>query len=140
MTTTWNVDAARRQYAIAHWGENYFDVDDKGNLIARPRGPGGPALALPDIVEAARARGSRLPLLVRFSDILHDRLARLQGAFAKAMSDYGYGGGYYNYAVPYVPQPYVGYYGYYGFDPTANNWEYYRTSSPGRGWDAESTR
>jgi hypothetical protein len=45
---------------------------------------------------------------------------------------YGYGAGYYNYAVPYVPQPYV--------DPTANNWEYYRTSSPGRGWDAESTR
>jgi hypothetical protein len=53
---------------------------------------------------------------------------------------YGYGAGYYNYAIPYAPQPYVGYYGYYGFDPTANNWEYYRTSSPGRGWDAESTR
>jgi hypothetical protein len=52
---------------------------------------------------------------------------------------YGYGGGYYNYAVPYVPQPY-GYYGYYGFDPTANNWDWYRTSSPGRGWNEESTR
>jgi hypothetical protein len=57
---------------------------------------------------------------------------------------YGYGGaGYYNYTVPYAPQPYVappGYYGFYGFDPTANNWDYYRTDSPGRGFNAESTR
>ena len=94
MTTPWNADAARRQYAIAHWGENYFDVDDAGRLIARPRGPTGPAIALSDIVDAARARGSRLPLLVRFADILRDRLARLQDAFAKAMADCDYAGGY----------------------------------------------
>ena len=56
---------------------------------------------------------------------------------------YGYGGaGYYNYAVPYVPQPYAapGFYGFYGFDPTAHNWDYYRTDSPGRGNNVESTR
>lgn len=41
---------------------------------------------------------------------------------------YGYGAGYYNHIIPYAPQPYVvppGYYSFYGFDPTANNWEYY---------------
>jgi hypothetical protein len=56
---------------------------------------------------------------------------------------YGYGAGHYNYASPYAPEPYAaapGFYGFYGFDPTANNWEYYRSSAPGRGWDAESTR
>jgi hypothetical protein len=56
---------------------------------------------------------------------------------------YGYGAGYYNYGSPYAPEPYAaapGFYGFYGFDPTANNWEYYRSSAPGRGWDAESTR
>jgi arginine decarboxylase len=94
MTSLWNVDAARNQYAIAHWGENYFDIDAAGQLVARPRGVEGPAVALADIVDAAHKRGSRLPLLVRFSDILHDRLARLQGAFAKAMGDYDYSGGY----------------------------------------------
>src|SRR5690349_13631576 len=45
----WNVDAARAQYAIPHWGENYFDVDAAG---------------------------------------------RLQGAFAQAMRDADYAGGY----------------------------------------------
>ncbi len=94
MTIHWNVEAARRQYAIAQWGEGYFDVDGKGRLIARPRGAEGPALALPEIVDAACAQGSRLPLLVRFADILRDRLARLQEAFAKAMAAADYAGGY----------------------------------------------
>jgi len=94
MTKHWNVDAARAQYAIPHWGEGYFDVDGRGRLSVRPRGADGPVLALPEIVDAARARGSRLPLLVRFADILHHRLARLQGAFAQAMADWDYAGGY----------------------------------------------
>jgi len=94
MTTIWNAAAARAQYAIAHWGEDYFDVDDGGRLIVRPRGAGGRTLALEDIVDAARAKGSRLPLLVRFADILGDRLARLQDAFAQAMREGNYAGGY----------------------------------------------
>jgi arginine decarboxylase len=94
MTTTWNADAARAQYAIAHWGENYFDVDAQGRLTVRPRGAHGPVLALPEIVDAACAQGARLPLLVRFADILTHRLARLQGAFAQAMRECDYAGGY----------------------------------------------
>jgi len=94
MTTTWNAAAARAQYAITHWGENYFDVDERGRLVVRPRGAGSKALALEEIVEAAHAKGSRLPLLVRFADILGDRLARLQGAFAQAMRESDYAGGY----------------------------------------------
>jgi arginine decarboxylase len=90
----WTTDAARAQYAIGHWGEGYFDVGANGHLVVRPRGGDGPALPLPEIVEAARAKGSRLPLLVRFADILRHRLGRLQGAFAKAMHDWDYAGGY----------------------------------------------
>ncbi len=94
MTNAWNAAAARAQYAIAHWGENYFDVDDAGRLIVCPRGADGPALALPEIVDAACAQGARVPLLVRFADILTHRLSRLQGAFAKAMREWEYAGGY----------------------------------------------
>jgi arginine decarboxylase len=95
MTKLWNADAARAQYAMAHWGEGYFDVaENGGDLVVRPRGADGPALPLPAIVDAARARGSRLPLLVRFADILRHRLGRLQGAFAKAMREWDYAGGY----------------------------------------------
>jgi arginine decarboxylase len=91
---SWTTDDARAQYAIAHWGEGYFDVDASGDLSVRPRGADGPAFSLPAIVDAARAKGSRLPLLVRFADILRHRLSRLQGAFAQAMKEWDYAGGY----------------------------------------------
>ena len=94
MTNAWNAAAARTQYAIANWGENYFDVDAAGRLTVHPRGADGPTLALPEIVDAACAQGSRLPLLVRFADILTHRLGRLQAAFAQAMREMNYAGGY----------------------------------------------
>ena len=94
MKTSWSTDAARHTYAIANWGEGYFDVGEDGAIVVRPRGAGGPQASLPEIVAAARAQGSRLPLLVRFTDILNDRRARLQDAFARAMASSEYTGGY----------------------------------------------
>jgi arginine decarboxylase len=90
----WSTEHARRAYSIPHWSEGYFDVDDGGRVVVRPRGNDGPAIALPEIVDAARANGAKLPLLLRFPDILGDRLGRLQSAFAEAMADWEYAGGY----------------------------------------------
>jgi arginine decarboxylase len=92
--TTWSPDQARKTYSIPHWSEGYFDVDAAGRVVVRPRGAGGPSIALPEVVDAARARGAKLPLLVRFPDILGDRLARLQAAFARAQAEWDYAGGY----------------------------------------------
>ena len=94
MTQPWTIEQARQTYAIANWGEGYFDVGDAGDLRVCPRGPDGIEVSLPAVVEAACAQGARLPLLVRFADILRHRLGRLQGAFAKAMTDCDYAGGY----------------------------------------------
>jgi len=94
MSNHWNTDSARHTYAVPHWGDGYVDVNAAGEIVMRPRGASGPALSLPGIVERARAEGLRLPLLVRFPDILADRLARLQGAFAKAIGEWNYAGGY----------------------------------------------
>lgn len=94
MSKHWNIEAARHTYAVPHWGDGYVDVDANGHILMRPRGANGPSLSLPEIVDRARAEGLRLPLLVRFPDILADRLARLQGAFAKAIDEWNYAGGY----------------------------------------------
>lgn len=94
MSNPWNTDAARHTYAVPYWGDGYVDVSEAGDIVMRPRGAKGPALSLPQIVDRAKSEGLRLPLLVRFPDILADRLARLQGAFAKAIGDNDYAGGY----------------------------------------------
>ena len=92
--TDWSPDQARKAYSIPHWSEGYFDVDDAGRVVVRPRRADGPAIPLPDAVDAARADGAKLPLLLRFPEILGDRLRRLQGAFAEAMAEWEYAGGY----------------------------------------------
>jgi arginine decarboxylase len=90
----WSIDRAKLTYAIPHWSNGYVDVAANGHLQMRPRGDEGPALDLPAIVAQATAEGLRLPLLVRFPDILADRLRRLQEAFAKAIEDWEYAGRY----------------------------------------------
>jgi arginine decarboxylase len=90
----WSLDRARQVYSIPHWADGYFDIDDEGRMCALPKGPGGPKLALPEVLDRATEAGLKLPLLLRFSDILSDRLHKLQGAFAKAMHELSYGGGY----------------------------------------------
>src|SRR5678816_485849 len=92
--TAWSPDQARKTYSIPHWSEGYFDVDGSGRVAVHPRGADGIAIALPEVVDAARANGAKLPLLVRFPDILGDRLGKLQAAFAQAQADWDYSGGY----------------------------------------------
>ena len=90
----WSPDQARKAYSIPHWSEGYFDVDSAGRVTVSPRGDAGATVALPQIIDEARANGARLPMLVRFPDILGDRLRKLQGAFAHAMAECEYPGGY----------------------------------------------
>ena len=90
----WSTDRARKTYSIPHWSEGYYDVDDAGRIVVRPLGADGLAIPLPEVVDTAMARGANLPLLVRFPDILGDRLQRLQAAFAQAQADWDYTGGY----------------------------------------------
>ena len=92
--TAWTPDSARKTYSIPHWSSGYFDVDDGGRMLVRPRGPGGPSVGLADVVDRALEQGVNLPVLVRFPDILGDRLAALQAAFAQAQADWDYTGGY----------------------------------------------
>ncbi|KGM53981.1 arginine decarboxylase [Lysobacter daejeonensis GH1-9] len=90
----WSIDQARQTYSIPYWSEGFYDVDAAGRISVRPRGDTGPTVALPQIVDQARASGAKLPLLVRFPDILGARLRKLQGAFAHAMDEWSYPGGY----------------------------------------------
>lgn len=91
----WSIDDSRELYNITHWSDGYFDVNDKGELIARPD-PDQPSheVSLMTLVEEARAKGMPTPLLVRFNDILHDRVDRLCNAFAGARERLGYEGQY----------------------------------------------
>ncbi|PJK10903.1 arginine decarboxylase [Lysobacteraceae bacterium NML95-0200] len=90
----WSPELARKTYSIPHWADGYFDVGQNGQIVVRPQGKEGPQVALADVVNRAVAAGGKLPMLVRFPDILGNRLGKLQAAFAAAMRDWEYSGGY----------------------------------------------
>ena len=89
----WTPQQASALYNIAHWGEGYFDVNQAGHLSVRPRRKGA-ELDLFKLVGEIENTGLPLPVLVRFSDILHDRVDVLCEAFAGAMRDSRYAGRY----------------------------------------------
>ncbi len=91
----WDVERARALYNIAHWGGGYFDIDDAGWVVARPdRNPAGPGIELHALARELGAAGLRLPVLVRFGDILRNRVDTLCNAFAAAMEAENYRGSF----------------------------------------------
>lgn len=80
-------------YNIENWGEGYFSINPKGN-IEISKNPGKKGVELQAIVDAARRAGLHLPLLIRCSDILHDRVRRIYQAFTQAQEETEYTGSY----------------------------------------------
>lgn len=92
--STWTIEQSEKLYRIQGWGEPYFSINSAGHVTVSPKGDRGGSLDLLELVEALRQRNLGLPLLIRFSDILEDRIERLNACFAKAIARYTYPGTY----------------------------------------------
>ena len=91
----WTVEKSAELYQIRGWGEPYFGVNAQGRVEVSPD-PYQPErrIDLYELAQDLKARGLALPLLIRFSDILRDRIRRLNDCFGKAIADYNYAGVY----------------------------------------------
>jgi arginine decarboxylase len=91
----WTINKSAELYQIRGWGEPYFTISDRGTVEVSPD-PDKPArrIDLHELVHDLEARGLDLPLLIRFSDVLKDRIKRLNECFGRAIKDYDYPGGY----------------------------------------------
>ncbi|MGD8494544.1 MAG: biosynthetic arginine decarboxylase [Gemmatimonadales bacterium] len=91
---SWTAADAARLYQIDLWGQGYFAVGGDGRLKVRPDRTTDSEIDLPEVVEGLAERDLQAPLLIRFSDILADRLRGLHGAFDRAIREHAYGGRY----------------------------------------------
>lgn len=93
--TRWTAEKSKDLYGVRNWGTDYFDVSEKGDVVLRPHGPRKPVeISLMDIVDGLKDRGLDMPVLIRFGNILADRLRTLNGSFQKAMREMKYQGAY----------------------------------------------
>ena len=91
----WTIQRSADLYQIRGWGHPYFTINDSGHVQVVPD-PERPqqAIDLFELVNDLDARGLELPLLLRFSDVLKDRIKRINECFAKAIAEYEYKGAY----------------------------------------------
>jgi arginine decarboxylase len=90
----WTTKDATELYNVDGWGRGFFSINEAGNVQVTPAGPDSPPIDLKALVDDLRSRGLKLPLLIRFSDILRTRIEHLVGAFAEAIKDNEYRGAY----------------------------------------------
>ena len=90
----WSIEQSEELYRINGWGDPYFSINAVGHVTVSPKGLRGGSLDLFDLVNGLKQRNLELPLLIRFSDILDDRIERLNACFAKAIARYNYPGIY----------------------------------------------
>ncbi|KAM3092455.1 biosynthetic arginine decarboxylase [Phormidesmis sp. 146-35] len=91
---TWTIEDSEELYRIKGWGDPYFSINAAGHVTVSPKGDRGGSLDLFELVNALKKRNLGLPLLIRFSDILEDRIERLNAAFSRAIARYNYAGVY----------------------------------------------
>ncbi|MEG4484525.1 biosynthetic arginine decarboxylase [Microcoleus sp. D2_18a_B4] len=87
---SWTIEESEKLYRIQGWGEPYFSINAAGHVTVSPKGDRGGSLDLCELVESLKQRNLALPLLIRFSDILEDRIERLNSCFARAIARYNY--------------------------------------------------
>lgn len=91
---TWTILQSIQTYAINFWGDGYFSINDQGNVSVKPSADKATELDLYEIAQSLGEKNLSLPVLVRFTDILKDRVKRLNDAFAKACANNQYQGRY----------------------------------------------
>ena len=91
---SWSVARSADLYGLNRWGDPYFSINARGHVVAQPRGDRGGSIDLMELLSGLEARDLSSPLLIRFDDILDDRLERLHAAFERAIAHYDYNGRY----------------------------------------------
>ena len=87
----WRIEDSSELYNVPGWGRNYFKVNNSGHVEVTPR-KSCPAVDLKELMDELQLRDITAPVLVRFPDILDDRIRKIQSCFAQAAQEYKYEG------------------------------------------------
>lgn len=90
----WTIQDSADVYNIRNWGKGYFTINEEGNVAVLPNRREDQQIDLKKLVDQLILRGIQLPVLIRFTDILKNRVAELYDAFQTAIKDNNYQGGY----------------------------------------------
>ena len=85
----WTIEDSAELYNVKGWGLNYFSINEKGHMTVTPK-EDGPSIDLKELMEELQVRDVSAPVLLRFPDILDNRIEKISNCFRAAADEYGY--------------------------------------------------
>ena len=85
----WKTEDSAELYNINSWGKDYFSINQQGHLTVTPK-EGGPEIDIRDLLEELQGHDISTPVLLRFPDILNNRIAKISKCFERAAKEYAY--------------------------------------------------
>jgi arginine decarboxylase len=85
----WRIEDSVETYNVGGWGLKYFSINDKGHVQVTPR-EGCAPVDIRDVMDELQLRDVSAPVLLRFPDILDNRIQKISHCFKKAADEYGY--------------------------------------------------
>lgn len=91
----WKVEDSIDLYGVDNWGNGYFSVNDKGNIIILPNKDTSRSVDAMDLIEEIeKSKDLEFPVLLRFPQMLEDRIDEITGSFLGAIEEFSYKGTY----------------------------------------------
>ena len=94
MQQPWDIPAATSLYNIDRWGAGYFRINDKGNICVCPTLDPATPIDIMELIAEAREQGLKFPMVLRFQDLLRNRVQTINRAFSEAITEFKYKGVY----------------------------------------------
>lgn len=85
----WRIEDSAELYNINGWGLNYFSINDKGHVQVTPK-DGLAAVDIKEVMDELQVRDVQAPVLLRFPDILDNRVEKISRCFKTAAATYDY--------------------------------------------------
>ncbi len=92
--SVWSVRGSAELYGVSSWGDGYFGISEEGNLTISVERSGSGRIEIVDVVDELERLGLKPPFLLRFPQLIRDRLESLYGAFEDALREFRYDGVY----------------------------------------------
>ena len=86
----WRIEDSAELYNITGWGLKYFSINDNGHVQVTPR-EGCASVDLKELMDELQIRDITAPVLLRFADILDNRIEKISRCFKQAAEEYKYG-------------------------------------------------
>ncbi len=85
----WRIEDSAELYNIQGWGVNYFSINEKGHIVVSPK-KDAVKIDLRELIDELTLRDVSAPMLIRFPDILDNRIEKMARCFEVAAKEYGY--------------------------------------------------